>query len=1484
MPIKIVRSDAGNCITFEGTSNPVYWNSCLSGEVAADDSQLVNVVNDIRSDDNDTFYEFFHIPYTEFRDANNNTFADASAVASYITLNGNVASGTDVSVGYKGGWDASTNTPDLTDSAYSASNGDWYYVVTEGNIDPNTGVDDSQSQSTYRVNDIIKYTAETDNWTLIPNETVRVDQLDDEVNDLLALGVAEYDIYVNPTNNGSGRNGTAVNPYNTLTEAINASSDGDTILIEGDVVVTSAVSMPSDRSLHFYGAENSSVGYSSFGTSNGNVFEQTSTGSSSSFSFRNLTIKNAGGYGVYIRSAQEVIIESCEFKNNGWDGTGLDPLNEEDSSTLGYDSPQSDLQAFYAGSSVSDGGATDIRSTTGVDIKYSTFKNNLRGIRVQDCGVGGHGEVNHNHCFYNLGSGIILQSGSGDSTNGCENFNIFSNINKCNCGNGIEIVGGASNMVALDKIEYNWNSAILLSHVTDTRARDVDLDNNNRSEFNGIGNAGSSASIEIGGNTIRSGHTYLAEILDSTIHNTGSGSSAIRNGLLILSDVATSGKPLINIDDVAFVNQDYAVACDADADNIRLTISDCRYTGTTNANVNISSGKFYELPFSNLHVDASSLNFTVDDTGSVIKVEENSNVIQSYEINALQAVANGSSIRIVAKGSNRIQFDNIPVSGCSISGTNVNSVLSQALVQLNDLFTLASEFNTGSPVTNFTLTGDDLTISLQDGTSYTVDVTTLGVDENKFVSSGALNGSNLELTMNDSTVVTIDASNMINGSQLPAKAEDWYIAYGSSSGDVVTSADVDSTIKDKQPFYNGDFLEKGEEYIWTHDPTGDYMLGVWSGAESVVNYANRFDSSNWSAAFRFVKSSNRISGTGSVGVDTNTRLSTGDNANVTADGQYDVTSSNVLVLRYGQDNHLYLLDVSDGGEFIIGKTNAAIVGDDVTIFFTGGNQPNAKFPVMVKRFEQWTIVHDFDNSENGEWNDGVEADTIIKSNMTISPGEKMLLNFNYFGRNERLGIGYTGASSGVNDAGDDITSYLIYGSAETLKAGDTNNATGGEWTWNQNATAYYNPNGDNSNVGYWNGNGNNLGHISFVYNTDNSIVLYHEGNGEEMATKTVNADGSDINIYIGFSEAHPVQRIPAISKQELTAGSQPITSFAPDISNQSFNVDEGVAFNIQIALDTGSDIVNQYGELDAPSWAVLNQSTGVFNGTAPAYNGSSDSYVIQCKAANALGGSTSFNVTINVQEVTYTNTKSLFFGDGDQSYLGGNAALITSMERAANGTGSSDAWSLSLWYNGSTATTAQTIFYFGGNDTANDGHIELRQTNDNGQKRLRLRYGSGSNYLQFTTPSGSITPGTWQHILVTYDGGTTGVSSGSLTGYYSRFKTYIDGTLQSTSNTHSNYGYSGSIVGENYRVGRYASGQYMKDTKVNQIAIWGSDQQANISDIYNSGATMDLSTLTTAPDHYYEIETSTSSIQDLSGTAHFVGYNFTSSDLVNDAP
>jgi hypothetical protein len=71
---------------------------------------------------------------------------------------------------------------------------------------------------------------------------------------------------------------------------------------------------------------------------------------------------------------------------------------------------------------------------------------------------------------------------------------------------------------------------------------------------------------------------------------------------------------------------------------------------------------------------------------------------------------------------------------------------------------------------------------------------------------------------------------------------------------------------------------------------------------------------------------------------------------------------------------------------------------------------------------------------------------------------------------------------------------------------------------------------------------------------------------------------------------------------------------------------------------------------------------------------------------------------------------------------------------------------------------------------------------------------------------------------------------------------------------------------------------------INQVAIWDSNQDANVSAIFNSGAVQDLSQLTTAPTHYYEIESSVTAITDLVGNASLVGYNFVAADLVSDTP
>ena len=65
MAIRIERNEQGNCINFHGSSNPTYWNACLSGEVDANNTNTVNVVNDIITAQTGVKeYEFFQIPFS----------------------------------------------------------------------------------------------------------------------------------------------------------------------------------------------------------------------------------------------------------------------------------------------------------------------------------------------------------------------------------------------------------------------------------------------------------------------------------------------------------------------------------------------------------------------------------------------------------------------------------------------------------------------------------------------------------------------------------------------------------------------------------------------------------------------------------------------------------------------------------------------------------------------------------------------------------------------------------------------------------------------------------------------------------------------------------------------------------------------------------------------------------------------------------------------------------------------------------------------------------------------------------------------------------------------------------------------------------------------------------------------------------------------------------------------------------------------------
>ena len=345
----------------------------------------------------------------------------------------------------------------------------------------------------------------------------------------------------------------------------------------------------------------------------------------------------------------------------------------------------------------------------------------------------------------------------------------------------------------------------------------------------------------------------------------------------------------------------------------------------------------------------------------------------------------------------------------------------------------------------------------------------------------------------------------------------------------------------------------------------------------------------------------------------------------------------------------------------------------------------------------------------------------------------------------------------------------------------------------------------------------------------------------------------------------------------FSSSGTPTTSIPNITSTLAISLVEGETLNYELTADYGVGY-----EWDLSNVSGVTTVEGNIRKLVGGSSLASGTYNIPVKAIN-YNGEDSETVVLTVSTPPFANTKSIQFDN--QDYAGANAALLDNiLGRSGNGSGSSDAWTISFWVKATNSSSGRVIFYYGSNDTTNGGYIEIRLTSAN---KVRLQYGSNNNHIKILAPN-ALTVNTWQQITMTYDGGTTGASSGDINNYYSRFKIYVDGVNQTTNNSNSNYGWSGAISGQNLRIAKLVSGNTLNGEKIDELAIWNSDQSSNISDIYNSGVPFDFSTLTTEPKHWWMMGDGDTypNLQDNGTEANcvFVMYNMTSANIVNDVP
>ena len=279
-------------------------------------------------------------------------------------------------------------------------------------------------------------------------------------------------------------------------------------------------------------------------------------------------------------------------------------------------------------------------------------------------------------------------------------------------------------------------------------------------------------------------------------------------------------------------------------------------------------------------------------------------------------------------------------------------------------------------------------------------------------------------------------------------------------------------------------------------------------------------------------------------------------------------------------------------------------------------------------------------------------------------------------------------------------------------------------------------------------------------------------------------------------------------------------------------------------------------------------------------------YNIGMKAIN-YNGEDSETLVLTVSGSPYNNTKAIQFNNNE--YMDAAATTSNPLYRASNGSGSGDAWTIVGWLKAGTANNAeQTLLSFGGSDKNNEGHVHLYWDASGGDERIVLEYGESGARLILKTPTSSVTDGTYIHVMVTYDGGTTGDTGAQINDYYGRFDIFLDGVSQTLTKSNDNDGFKDGMVDDLFRLGEASfGGKHLKgNTLLDEVAIWNTDETANVAAIYNSGTTHDLALLTSPPVHYWRMGDGDTfpDIVDNVGSLDFEMFNMNAGDIVTDTP
>ena len=552
----------------------------------------------------------------------------------------------------------------------------------------------------------------------------------------------------------------------------------------------------------------------------------------------------------------------------------------------------------------------------------------------------------------------------------------------------------------------------------------------------------------------------------------------------------------------------------------------------------------------NAFEDAEKVKLTGIETAA--DVTDTTNVVAALTAGTNITIANDGTI--AASGA----MTDAEIKTAYENNADTNSLTDANLAKLNAIESLADVTDTTNVVSALTA-GSNITISAAG------EIASTATSGGPSVSSGAIVGTNLVLTKSDASTVSIDASTLINPVGMVSGSNQWYISYGTNADDPVGVSTMTSTVWSQGPFYWGEELTRGSEYNFNMITDRQFRLGIWNGAQAATAFnAGQITSTNWNTVFDF------RDGTGTFVNSTNTDVDSFQSGT-----SYSVANNSPLSLRFLSDGHLELIDRSGGNEFTIGKTITPLSVDSFKVQFGGWS--NATFPngAITNTNFIWEVAHDFDSSEDGI-KDGVEDNTVLKSGISISPGEQININLNLVAQGDYFGTSYTNNSSSVVDAEEQLTNRFQYQTNESIIGSDYNFNTSAAGTSGSTTDGYFEA-GGGTIPGYRRiGVNNPVGMISLRYYADHSIQIWSEVENELIATAQANGSGAPIHLFHGFKGARTYIQIPTISKSNIasTSGSSGSGGMIIDLATKvsSFSIATSTDFNAYLVDTTNNTI------------------------------------------------------------------------------------------------------------------------------------------------------------------------------------------------------------------------------------------------------------------------------------------------------------------------